>query len=151
LAVAQMLPCRWFFLNLVSMPSISTLVGAFLGAASLAASAALPVAQPFENFKAKRQSSNATSNSDLEVDLGYEVYEGYKNQTTGINIWRGYVKTTLHIRSMLTTHIKYSIRCTSHWQPTFPSTSGSGREPQSSHSGQCIRTPMPSELARSRR
>ncbi|KAH0302259.1 carboxylesterase type B, partial [Aureobasidium melanogenum] len=67
------------------MPSFSTLVGAFLGAASLAASAAVPVAHPFEQFKAKRQSSN----SSLEVDLGYEIYEGYTNQTTGINIWRG--------------------------------------------------------------
>ncbi|KAK6005765.1 hypothetical protein QM012_007407 [Aureobasidium pullulans] len=71
------------------MPSLSTLVGAFIGAASLAASAAVPVSQPFEHFKAKRQSSNSTSNSNLEVDLGYEVYEGYTNQTTGINIWRG--------------------------------------------------------------
>ncbi|KAH0363182.1 carboxylesterase type B, partial [Aureobasidium melanogenum] len=67
------------------MPSFSTLVGAFLGAASLAASAAVPASQPFEHFKAKRQSTN----SSLEVDLGYEVYEGYTNQTTGINIWRG--------------------------------------------------------------
>jgi hypothetical protein len=128
-----MLQSRWFFLKLVSMPSLSTLVGTFLGAASLAASAALPAAQPFEHFKAKRQSSNATSNSDLEVDLGYEVYEGYNNQTTGINIWRGYVNTTLHVRSMLTTHIKYSIRCTSNWKSTFPSPSSSGREPQFSH------------------
>lgn len=72
------------------MPSLSTLVGAFLGAASLAASAAVP-AQPFEHFNAKRQSSNVTSSSNLEVDLGYEVYEGFTNQTTGINIWRGYV------------------------------------------------------------
>jgi len=71
------------------MPSFSTLVGAFLGAVSLAASAAVPVSQPFEHVKAKRQSTNATSSSGLEVDLGYEVYEGYSNQTTGINIWRG--------------------------------------------------------------
>ncbi|THX35267.1 carboxylesterase type B [Aureobasidium pullulans] len=71
------------------MPSFSTLVGALLGAASLAASAAVPVSQPFEHVKAKRQSTNATSSSGLEVDLGYEVYEGYSNQTTGINIWRG--------------------------------------------------------------
>ena len=107
------------------MPSLSTLVGAFLGAASLAASAALPVAQPFEQFKAKRQSTNATSNSDLEVDLGYEVYEGYNNQTTGINIWRGYVRNNSHNRSMLMVRIKYSIRCTSNWVSAFPSTSSS--------------------------
>ena len=109
------------------MPSLSTLVGAFLGAASLAASAAVPVAQPFEHFKAKRQSVNATSNSDLEVDLGYEVYEGYTNQTTGINIWRGYAKTKLHVRSILIPLIKYSIRCTSNWKPALPGTSGSSR------------------------
>jgi hypothetical protein len=77
------------------MPSFSNLVGAFLGAASLAASAAVPIAQPFQHFNAKRQTTNVTSNSDLEVDLGYEVYEGYSNQTTGINIWRGYVKKNL--------------------------------------------------------
>jgi hypothetical protein len=72
-----------------SNSSFSTFVGALVGAASLAASAAVPVAQPFQHFNAKRQSTNVTGSSDLEVDLGYEVYEGYNNQTTGINIWRG--------------------------------------------------------------
>jgi hypothetical protein len=71
------------------MPSFSSLVGALVGAASLAASAAVPVAQPFQHLNTKRQSTNVTGSGDLEVDLGYEVYEGYNNQTTGINIWRG--------------------------------------------------------------
>jgi hypothetical protein len=109
------------------MPSFSTIVGAFLGAASLAASAAVPVAQPFQHFNAKRQSVNATGSSDLEVDLGYEVYEGYNNQTTGINIWRGYVKNQSHSRSMLIIRIKHSLCCTSTWSTTLPSTSSPGR------------------------
>lgn len=106
------------------MPSFSTLVGAFLGAASLAASAAVPASQPFEHFKAKRQSTN----SSLEVDLGYEVYEGYTNQTTGINIWRGYVKTRLTFLSMLTIGIKYSFCCTSCRISALARTSTSYRE-----------------------
>jgi hypothetical protein len=139
------------FFYLVSMPSFSTLVGAFLGAASLAVGAAVPVAQPFQHFNAKRQTTNVTGSSDLEVDLGYEVYEGYHNQTTGINIWRGYVKNRFHLRSMLIIRVKHSICCTSNWRPTLPSTSSSGREPQSSHPSQCVRTSMPSELGCSRR
>lgn len=107
------------------MPSISTLVGAFLGAASLAASAAVPVSQPFEHFKAKRQSSN----SSLEVDLGYEIYEGYTNQTTGINIWRGYVKRRLTLLSTLTMATKYSFCCTSYWISALARTTTARREP----------------------
>jgi hypothetical protein len=109
------------------MPSFSTIVGAFLGAASLAASAAVPVAQPFQHFNAKRQSVNTTGSSDLEVDLGYEVYEGYNNQTTGINIWRGYVKHDPLVRSRLIICVKHSIRCTSNWSSTLPGTSSPGR------------------------
>ena len=69
------------------MPRLSTICGALLGAASLAAGSALPVGQPFEQVKSKRQ---AQADSNLQVDLGYEVYEGYNNQTTGLNIWKGY-------------------------------------------------------------
>jgi hypothetical protein len=86
------------------MPSFSTLIGAFLSAASLAVSTAVPIAQPFENVKAKRQSTNVTTSaSNLEVDLGYEIYEGYGNQTTGINIWRGYVNSESHTDQVLIT------------------------------------------------
>jgi L-cysteine desulfidase len=74
------------------MPSLSALCGAFLGAVSLAASAAVPIAQPFEHVKAKRESMNTSGSSGLVVDLGYEVYGGFSNQTTGINIWRGYAR-----------------------------------------------------------
>ena len=49
--------------------------------------AALPQSQPFREVLRKRQST--TSNA-LEVDLGYEVYQGSNNASTGINSWRGY-------------------------------------------------------------
>jgi hypothetical protein len=75
------------------MPSFFTLFGAFLGTASLVRGAAVPIAQPFEHVKARRQVSNDTgSGSGLQIDLGYDVYQGYNNQTTGLNIWKGYVR-----------------------------------------------------------
>jgi hypothetical protein len=42
--------------------------------------------KPFRELLGKRQSTT----SALQVDLGYEVYEGSTNITTGINTWRGY-------------------------------------------------------------
>ena len=35
-----------------------------------------------------RQASN--SSASLQVDLGYEIYEGFANSSTGLNVWRGY-------------------------------------------------------------
>ena len=32
--------------------------------------------------------------SGLTVDLGYGVYQGYKNSTSGLNIWKGRVSLT---------------------------------------------------------
>lgn len=49
--------------------------------------AALPQSQPFREVLRSRQST--TSNA-LEVDLGYEIYQGSSNASTGINSWRGY-------------------------------------------------------------
>lgn len=41
---------------------------------------------PFENALGKRQSGGQNS---LEVDLGYSVYVGVQNSTTGINTFKG--------------------------------------------------------------
>jgi len=49
--------------------------------------AALPQSQPFREVLRSRQS---TTSNDLEVDLGYEIYQGSSNASTGINSWRGY-------------------------------------------------------------
>ena len=39
-------------------------------------------------LKARQAGSNATS---LQVDLGYEIYDGVKNASTGLNVWKGYI------------------------------------------------------------
>ncbi|KAG9185806.1 hypothetical protein G6011_07137 [Alternaria panax] len=48
--------------------------------------AALPQSQPFREVLRKRQD---TTNNALEVDLGYGVYQGSRNTSTGLNTWRG--------------------------------------------------------------
>ena len=45
---------------------------------------------PFRKSLATRQSAvNSSGNGSLQVDLGYAVYEGYTNSTSGLNIWKG--------------------------------------------------------------
>jgi carboxylesterase type B len=43
--------------------------------------------RPFDSLYNKRQVS--TNSSSLQVDLGYTIYEGYSNSTSGLNIWKG--------------------------------------------------------------
>lgn len=38
---------------------------------------------------ARRQASNLT------VDLDYGLYQGYRNETTGLNVWKGYFAQSL--------------------------------------------------------
>jgi hypothetical protein len=33
--------------------------------------------------------AGGNSSTSLQVDLGYEIYQGVSNSTSGINIWRG--------------------------------------------------------------
>jgi hypothetical protein len=49
---------------------------------------AWPHDRPFEF--AKRQ-ANGSTNSSQSVDLGYEVYEGVANSSTGLNVFLGCV------------------------------------------------------------
>lgn len=44
--------------------------------------------KPYAAALHARQSSSGNSSS-LQVDLGYEVYNGYSNATSGLNIWKG--------------------------------------------------------------
>src|ERR1700733_11735279 len=46
-------------------------------------------ARPFVASLENRQSQNI--NSSLQVDLGYDVYQGVANTSTGLNTWKGYV------------------------------------------------------------
>jgi hypothetical protein len=50
------------------------------------ATVAFPQSRPFKNALDARQ--NAGNNS-LAVDLGYGIYQGYSNASTGINTWKG--------------------------------------------------------------
>ncbi|KAL2401470.1 Chlorogenic acid esterase [Exophiala dermatitidis] len=36
-----------------------------------------------------RQAAGPSNGSSLQVDLGYEIYDGYQNTTTGLRVWRG--------------------------------------------------------------
>ena len=44
--------------------------------------------RPYANALRARQSGGSASS--LHVDLGYAVYQGNTNSTSGLNIWRGY-------------------------------------------------------------
>ncbi|KAH8884164.1 carboxylesterase type B [Thozetella sp. PMI_491] len=46
---------------------------------------AKPIVSPYEKFPV----STSASTNALVVDLGYEIYEGYENATSKINIWTG--------------------------------------------------------------
>ncbi|KAJ9603643.1 hypothetical protein H2200_011829 [Cladophialophora chaetospira] len=43
--------------------------------------------RPYANALRARQSGG--QGSPLQVDLGYEIYQGFTNSTSGLNIWRG--------------------------------------------------------------
>ena len=47
------------------------------------------LAGPFDSALRARQATNGQS-SGLTVDLGYEIYKGYYNATSKLNIWKGY-------------------------------------------------------------
>ncbi|EXJ60189.1 carboxylesterase 2 [Cladophialophora yegresii CBS 114405] len=44
---------------------------------------------PRPYLKALEARQSASSGSPLRIDLGYEIYEGTSNSTSGVNIWRG--------------------------------------------------------------
>ncbi|KAI9815795.1 MAG: hypothetical protein M1827_002191 [Pycnora praestabilis] len=56
--------------------------------ASLAGAKSFGSSQPFRAAFSKRQNSG-NSSSSLQVDLGYEVYNGVSNSSTGLNTWKG--------------------------------------------------------------
>lgn len=59
-----------------------------LGWTAVAAAAPSYSALPFAAVVEKRQSQ--TVNGSLQIDLGYAVYQGVANTTTGLNTWKGY-------------------------------------------------------------
>ncbi|KZF20748.1 alpha/beta-hydrolase [Xylona heveae TC161] len=63
------------------------LVGFCAFVAAIAIASPVPRDSPFEDMLSKRQS--APMNSSLMVDLGYEMYNGVHNSTSGLNTWLG--------------------------------------------------------------
>ncbi|KAI6813617.1 carboxylesterase type B [Hortaea werneckii] len=59
----------------------STLITAFLTTLSLAA--------PHDTFEGVLKRDTSSTDNPLEVDLGYEVYEGYHNASFNLNTWQG--------------------------------------------------------------
>ncbi|ORY04947.1 carboxylesterase type B [Clohesyomyces aquaticus] len=57
-------------------------------AAFLPATSAFPHSQPFEAVK-RQAVGGQNGTSSLRVDLGYEIYEGVANTTTGLNTYKG--------------------------------------------------------------
>lgn len=53
---------------------------------------------PYEHLLAFK----TTSSDHLVVDLGYEIYKGYHNQTSKLNIWKGYPYNSHHSSKSLT-------------------------------------------------
>ena len=51
--------------------------------------------KPFDALLSKRQS---TSTSGITVDLGYEIYQGVANASTGLNTWKGFFISTFSFR-----------------------------------------------------
>lgn len=45
-------------------------------------------AHPYADVISKRQSTTTSYNS-TQVDLGYSVYQGYSDSTSGLNIFKG--------------------------------------------------------------
>jgi hypothetical protein len=61
--------------------------------AALAAATPSYNARPFAASLAKRRNQNI--NSSLQVDLGYDVYQGVANSSTSLNTWKGYAFSTI--------------------------------------------------------
>lgn len=51
-----------------------------------AAAAGSPLRHPFEKAQSKRQTQSMDA---LQVDLGYNIYQGSSNTAVGINTWKG--------------------------------------------------------------
>jgi len=69
------------------MQVLTSIASVWLAAAVVVNSSAIPHAKPFEEAFTKRQS---TGTDRLQVDLGYEIYQGVANATTGLNTFKGY-------------------------------------------------------------
>jgi len=78
--------------------AITTLLQRLL--TSAAALAVVVSASPYINSRpfhaALNERATSDNSSSLVVDLGYELYQGVANSTTGLNTFKGYLSVQLH-------------------------------------------------------
>jgi hypothetical protein len=72
--------------EVLANPIMLSLPFLFVLATSLQNIVAIPHARPFENL---RRQSIATLPNSTQVDLGYEIYEGVSNSSTGLKTFKG--------------------------------------------------------------
>ena len=86
----------WTLITMVNAIRLLQLCAA--AAVAIASPAFLPPVDPFADALGKRQS---TGSNNLTIDLGYAIYQGANNATTGINSWKGSVArpTSVWVRS----------------------------------------------------
>ncbi|KAK5168275.1 uncharacterized protein LTR77_006844 [Saxophila tyrrhenica] len=66
-----------------------TTISSFLALASTQLAWAAPPSAHSKPFEHLKRQANSSSSANLQVDLGYEVYEGYHNSTSDLNSWKG--------------------------------------------------------------
>lgn len=62
------------------------LLAAFAAIDSVLAAPPIAHSRPFDHVK---RQANSSATGDLQVDLGYSIYQGAPNGTSGINYWKG--------------------------------------------------------------
>lgn len=116
---------------------------ALLTTGSLAAPPS-PYNDPFKHIARQAHTKRQDSN-DLQVDLGYEVYQGYHNDTSNLDIWKGvrFAAPPLGEYRWQEPHPPAQNRSNvidaSDYAPTCPQTgSGGGAPPQAYGSEDCL-------------
>lgn len=119
-----------------------SVVNALLLATVLQADASVIGGKPFERVLASRQSGTSSA---TRVDLGYEVYEGVANATTGLNVFKGcarHCSSPFHLADP--TRIRFAAPPTGslRWQaPQPPTVNRSTVLPAVNFAAQCPQSP----------
>lgn len=91
---------NWHIAHASAMKSLLSLLAI---ATTLQSIAATPQAKPFDRWKRQRGATNTT-----RIDLGYQIYEGTSNSTTGLNVYKGYYFTNLSSAVLTHPSIRYA-------------------------------------------
>lgn len=78
-------------------PFMKKAIGSFISIFLLHAQAiqAFPQAKPFESLKRRANQGPLSTTNPLQVDFGYNIYEGVANSSTGLNTFKGLLYTNV--------------------------------------------------------